>query len=192
MQRSRFLIHLLSFHFTLAAFATDGPRDAVVLIIRHAEKPDFGIGLAPRGQQRAEAYKRYFRKFAVDATPLRLDAIFASSDSKKSQRSRLTVEPLARAAKLEVNTRFRTEEAKGLADEVRATQRGKCVLICWHHGDVPDLLREFGVKPRRLLPDGEWPDPVFDWVIQMRFDAKGRLIPAQTMRIPEHLLPGDF
>ena len=178
--------------FALPAFAADGPREAVVLVIRHAEKPQSGFVLSPRGEQRAAAYARYFRKFTVDAKPLRLDAIFASSDSKESHRPRLTVEPLARAAKLAVDTRFKAKETEELADEVRATQRGKCVLICWHHGDVPDLLREFGVKPRRLLPDGEWPDPVFDWVIQLRFDSKGRLIPTETVRIPEHLLPGDF
>ena len=178
--------------FALTACAADGPRDAVVLIIRHAEKPEDGFELSPRGQQRAAAYTRYFRKFTVDAKPLRLDAIFASSDSKESHRPRLTVEPLARASKLDVDTRFRAKETEELADELRATQRGKCVLICWHHGDLPDLLREFGVKPRRLLPDGEWPDPVFDWVIQLRFDHAGRLIPTETVRIPEHLLPGDF
>ena len=191
MPRRLFAILLPALHFALSAFAADGPKDAVVLLIRHAEKPESGFVLSPRGQQRADAYPRYFHKFTVDSKPLRLDAIFASSDSEESHRPRLTVEPLARSAKLEVDTRFRAKQTAKLADELRATQRGKHVLVCWHHGDMPDLLQALGARPHRLLPDGEWPGSVFDWVIQLRFDSDGRLIPAATKRIAEHLLPGD-
>ena len=191
MIRSVFAILLPVFHFTLTAFAVDGPKDAVVLLVRHAEKPESGFALSFRGQQRADAYKRYFRKFTVDSKPLLLDAIFASSDSDESHRSRLTVEPLARAVKLEVDTRFKAKQTAKLADELRAREQGKRVLVCWHHGDIPDLLNALGADPDRILPDGKWPGPVFDWVIQLRFDSKGHLIPAGTKRIAEHLLPGD-
>ena len=54
----------------LAADAQDGPKDAVVLIIRHAEDGGIGRALAtPRGEQRAEAYKDYFLQFTVDSKP---------------------------------------------------------------------------------------------------------------------------
>src|SRR5450755_3891243 len=78
-----------------ATDSQDGLKDTVVLIIRHAEKPDAGPGLSPSGQQRAEAYKDYFQNFAVDSKAMRPDAIFAAKDSKASQRPRLTVEPFA-------------------------------------------------------------------------------------------------
>jgi broad specificity phosphatase PhoE len=110
---------------TLAADSQDGPKDAVVLIIRHAEKPDTGPGLSPRGQQRAEAYKHYFRKFTVDSKRLRPDAIFAAKDSKQSHRPRLTVEPFAKAAKLRIDTRLGTNQSAELAAALRATQQGK-------------------------------------------------------------------
>lgn len=188
--------HLAAFIFLFgtlasAACAGVGPKDAVVLIIRHAEKPDYGVGLAPRGEQRAQAYPHYFRAFNGDAKPLRLDAIFATADSASSQRPNLTVAPLAKAMGIPVNTRYRNKEIDELADELRATQQGRNVLICWHHGEIPDLLRALGTKPKTLLPDGEWPSQVFDWVIQLKFDHDGRLIHEETRRISERLLPGD-
>jgi hypothetical protein len=176
---------------TLAADAQDGPKDAVVLIIRHAEKPDTGPDLSVRGQQRAEAYKDYFLKFTVDSNQLEPDAIFAAKDSKESHRPRLTVEPFANAAKLRIDRRFSSNQSPELVALLRATQQGKRIVICWHHGDIPDLLRALGAKPKDLLPRGKWPDPVFDWIILLSYDQDGRLIPASTRRINEHLMPGD-
>ena len=175
----------------LAADSQEGPKDAVVLIIRHAENPDTGRDLSPRGQERAEAYKDYFLKFTVDSKLLVPDAIFAAKDSKQSHRPRLTVEPFAKAAKLQIDTRFGNNQAAELAADLRANEQGKRVLICWRHGNTPDLLRALGAKPKSLLPDGKWPDPVYDWVILLSYDQDGRLIPASTRRINEHLMPGD-
>ena len=189
--RCLFIVVLFASTLTLAADSQDGPKGAVVLIIRHAEKPDTGPGLSPSGQQRAEAYGHYFQEFAVDSKPLRLDAIFAAKDSKESQRPRLTVEPFAKAAKLRIDTHFSSNHSAELAAALRATQQGKRLLISWRHGDVPDLLRALGAKPESLLPRGKWPDPVFDWVILLSYDQDGRLIPASTRRINEHLMPGD-
>ncbi len=162
-----------------------------MLIIRHAEKPDTGSGLSPAGQQRADAYKHYFKKFTVDSKRLHIDAIFAAKDTKDSQRPRLTVEPFAKAEKLRVNTRFSSEHSAELAAALRASQQGRRILTAWHHGDIPDFLGALGANPDNLLPRGKWPDPVFDWVIQLRFDQAGGLIPAGTKRINEQLMPGD-
>jgi broad specificity phosphatase PhoE len=191
MYRCLFTAVFFASMLTLAAGSQDGPKDAVVLIIRHAEKPDTGPGLSPRGQQRAEAYKHYFKKFTVDSKRLRPDAVFAAKDSKQSQRPRLTVEPFAKAAKLRIDTRFGTNQSAELAAFLRATQQGKRILICWHHGDIPDLLRALGAKPETLLPRGKWPNPVFAWVVLLSYDQDGRLIPASTRLINEHLMPGD-
>lgn len=175
----------------LSADAQEGPKDAVVLIIRHAEDGATGSGLTPRGEQRAEAYKNYFKNFTVDSKQLRLDAVFAAKDSKKSHRPRLTVEPFAKAEELPIDTRFGNDQSAQLAAELRATQQGKRILICWRHPYVPALLRALGARPELLLPLGKWPNPVFDWVIVLSYDQDGRLIPDSTRRINEHLLPGD-
>ena len=176
---------------TFTAVAQDGPKDAVVLIIRHAEDGGKGQDLAPRGHERAEAYKNYFLNFTIDSKRLEPAVIFAAKDSKKSHRPRLTVEPFAKAAKLKIDTRFGNSQSTQLAADLRANHQGKVILICWRHPYVPDLLRALGVKPEDLLPRGKWPGSVYDWVILLSFDQAGRLIPASSRRINEHLMPGD-
>jgi hypothetical protein len=176
---------------TLTAVAQDGPKDAVVLIIRHAEDADTGPGISPRGQERAEAYKDYFLKFSMDSKPLEPAAIFAAKDSKKSHRPRLTVEPFAKAAKLRIDTRFGNNQSAELTADLRATEQGKVVLVCWRHGVIPDLLRALGATPKGFLPGGKWPTAVYDWVILLSYDQDGRLIPGNSRRINEHLIPGD-
>lgn len=176
---------------TFAADSPDGPKDAVVLIVRHAEKPDSGSSLSPAGEERAKAYADYFRNFTVDSKQVRPDVVYAAKDSNGSQRPRLTVEPFAKAQKLRIDTHFKITQSAELAAALRATEQGKVILISWHHTDIPDLLRALGAKPKKLLPGGKWPDPTFDWVILLSYDQDGRLIPARTRQIKEHLMPGD-
>jgi hypothetical protein len=183
---------LVASALTLTADAQDGPKDAVVLIIRHAEDGGIGQALAaPRGEQRAEAYKDYFLKFTVDSKGREPQAIFAAKDSKQSHRPRLTVEPFAKAAKLPIDTRFGNSQSVELAADLRANHQGKVILICWRHPYVPALLGALGANPKTLLPKGKWPGAVYDWVILLSYDQDGRLIPSSSRRINEHLLPGD-
>jgi hypothetical protein len=182
---------LIWFTLTLTACAQDGPKNAVVLIIRHAEDADKGNGLSPRGQQRAEAYKDYFLNFTVDSKRLEPDFIFAAKDSKQSHRPSLTVEPFAKAANLQIDTRFGNTQSAELAAALRESGQGKRILICWRHPYVPALLSALGANPEDLLPRGKWPGAVFDWIIVLTYDQNGHLIPATTRRINEHLLPGD-
>jgi hypothetical protein len=191
MYRCLFSAVLFLYTLALAADSQEGPKDAVILIIRHAENPDTGRGLSPRGKERAEAYKNYFQTFALDSKQLEPDVIFAAKDSKQSHRPRLTVEPFAKAEKLQIDTRFGNNQSVELATALRATEQGKRILISWRHGDIPALLRALGAKPKDLLPNGKWPDPVYDWVILLSYDQEGHLIPSGTRRINEHLLPGD-
>jgi len=182
---------ILASALTLAAHAQDGPKDAVVLIIRHAEDADTGDGISPLGQQRAEAYKNYFLNFTVDSKRREPTVIFAAKDSKKSHRPRLTMEPFATAANLKIDTRFGNEQSADLAAELRANQQGKVILICWRHPYIPALLGALGATPETFLPNGKWPGAVFDWIIVLSFDQDGHLIPASSRRTNEHLLPSD-
>ncbi len=166
-------------------------KDATILIIRHAEKSDSGQGLSPAGQQRAEAYVRYFKNFQIDAKPLRLDCLFATADSKGSQRPRLTLEPLGNALGLKIDRRFKNKKFRELTDEIQSKDHGKSILICWHHGEIPELVRALGADPTKLLPEAKWPDQEFGWVLQLRYDDGGHLIPGETKRINENLMPGD-
>ena len=186
-----FIAALFAWALTLAADAQDGPKDAVVLIVRHAEDGGTGRDLAPRGHERAEAYKNYFLNFTVDSKRLEPAVIFAAKDSKQTHRPRLTVEPFAKAAKLPIDTRFANNQSTELAADLLANHEGKVILSCWRHGNIPALLRALGAKPEDFLPRGKWPGPVYDWVILLSYDQDGRLIPERSRRINEHLLPGD-
>jgi hypothetical protein len=166
-------------------------KNTVILIIRHAEKPDSGYDLSPAGYQRADAYPGYFKGLAMDSKPLKLDYVFATADSKGSHRPRLTVEPLGKALGLQVDTRFANKKFQDLVDEIQTKDHGRHILICWHHGEIPNLVRALGADPDKLLPEGKWPNEVFGWMLELRYDENGRLIPGETKRINEKLLPGD-
>jgi hypothetical protein len=166
-----------------------GLRNAVVLVIRHAEKPDKGDGLSQAGQQRAAAYVNYFENFTVDSTPLKVDYLFAAADSKASQRPRLTLEPFSKAVGLGIDARFPETKNRELVADIRKKPAGKQFLICWHHEEIPQLLTALGANPNALIGGNKWPDNVFDWVIQLRYDSDGHLIEAK--RINEQLMPGD-
>ena len=182
---------LFAYSLLLAAHAQEGPKNSVILIIRHAENPANGHGLSPRGEERAKAYKNYFQNFTVDSKRLEPNAVVVAADSKQSHRPRLTVEPVAKAAKLPIDKRFANKQPGDLATELRANYQGKVILVCWHHGQIPALLRAMGAAPETLLPNGKWPRNVYDWVIMASFDENGRLILESTKRISEHLLQGD-
>jgi hypothetical protein len=160
-------------------------KNAVILIIRHAEKPDKGHGLSAAGEARARAYVNYFEHFAINGQPLRLDHLFATADSSSSHRPVLTIEPTAKALGLAIDSRFNDNQFSELAHEIQSRPNGTNILICWHHGEIPQLLRALGADPKKLLPKGKWPDDEFDWLIELRYDQNGRLL--QSNRISENL-----
>ncbi len=176
---------------TPAVEASPGLRDAVVLIIRHAEKPESGVELSAAGRQRAAAYVNYFQSFKVDSRVMKPDYLFATADSESSHRPRLTLDPLAKALALKIDCRFKNKDFADLAREVRAREHGKCILIAWHHGEIPELIEALGGDVATLLPEGKWPTQIFDWVLELRYDHDGRLIPSATKQVNENLMPGD-
>jgi hypothetical protein len=127
----------------------------------------------------------------VDGRPLKLDSLFAAADSKNSHRPRLTLEPLSRALHVPIDTSFKDKTPALLADELKSKPHGPQILICWHHGKIPDLIRALGGDPGALLPDGKWPDAEFGWVIELRYDSEGRVRADQCRRIDEHLVLKD-
>ena len=159
MHRRFFIAVLFSFALIFAADAQEGPKDAVVLIIRHAEDADSGDGISPQGQERAEAYKNYFLNFTVDSKQREPAVIFAAKDSKKSHRPRLTMEPFAKAANLKIDTRFGNNQSADLAADLRANQQGKVILICWRHPYIPALLRHWEQTPKPFCRMANGPVP---------------------------------
>ena len=185
------LFALLACAAALATPSNNGLKNAIILVIRHAEKPATGRELTPEGIKRAAAYVRYFQDLQLDGRSARPDCLIAGADSTSSIRPRLTLEPLAVALGLKLDDTHKTKEPDELADYLRAEPRGKTILICWKHTRIPNLLRALGADPDLWLPTGKWPDENFCWLIALRYDENGVLIPSDSKRINEQLMPGD-
>lgn len=183
---------LLGLSALLCLGQTPAPlANATLYIVRHAEKPADGTGLTPAGEARAKAYVRYFRKDPVDGSTLHFSHLFAAKDSKKSFRPRLTLEPLAKAVGQKLDLRFTDKEPEPFVQELRAKPYGDRILVGWRHGGIPALLTALGVDPKKFVPEGKWPDEVYDRVIELRFDGKGQCDVAKSRMVLEHLMPGD-
>lgn len=172
--------------------APDKPlvRPQSILVIRHAEKPTDAtdIHLNPEGQKRAEAIPQLFEKTATRPDPFPTpDFIFATKASKHSNRPVETVTPLAKALKLKVNAEYANDDCPKLAEEIYTNPKyeGKTVLICWHHGNIPELALTLSATN---VPD-KWKDAVFDRVWVVTFDEKGKARP--IAKRPQELMPGD-
>jgi hypothetical protein len=168
----------------------DGLRNAVILVIRHAEKTGNDMGLSPEGQARANAYADYFKNFKVEGRPLKLDRLYSAAISKHSERCGLTLVPLSQSLGLTVEGGYPIKKPETLVATIQQQPPGLHSLISWHHGSIPKLLTELGADPTTIFAKWNgWPDDVFDWVIQLRYGSDGRLIEAK--RIDENLMPGD-
>ena len=184
MRVSRTVIYisfLVLFSGALTHTITAGPKSATVLLIRHAEKAPDSKELTPAGEARAKAYVAYFQNYQVQGRPLKLTAIYSTTDSKKSHRTRATVEPIAAALGLTVNSRFENKDFASMVADLEAHHSGEDVLVCWHHGHIPKLLQSLGADPAKLLPDGVWPEDKYDWLIELRYDADGKLQDARRV-----------
>lgn len=166
-----------------------GLANVTLLVVRHAEKPerDGDRGLAPAGDARAKAYATYFQHFSVDGTPVKIDTLIASADSDESARPRLTLEPLSKATGIAIQTPFANKQVKDAARWIEDGQTHKAALIAWHHGKLTKLLEKLGADPSTLLPDGEWPGDVYNWVIVLRYDGDGNLSDAKRIVEPADL-----
>ncbi|WP_232375818.1 flagellar basal body-associated protein FliL [Mesorhizobium comanense] len=184
-----FALSALTASPSVAKDTTTGLADATVLIVRHGEKPDSGPDLSPAGEARARAYASYFHPFMLDGAPFVPDMLVASADSKNSARERLTLAPLAEALKLPIDQRFADREVQELVAALSSETHGKSILIAWHHGQLGKLIKAFGADPKALLPGGKWPGDEFNWIVVLRFDHKGQLVPGSA-RIIEVKLGG--
>lgn len=112
--------------------------------------------------------------------------VFATQRSKHSKRPIETVTPVATALNLPINDRFADRDAdiKKMAGAILNDLcfAGKIVLVCWHHGKIPDVAKALGV-----LKPPKWDGKVFDRIWQITF-ARGK---ATLQDLPQMLLYGD-
>lgn len=158
---------------------------ATIFIIRHAEKTGIGTGLSAAGAMRADAYAAYFEHLKLDGRRVHIDSLVASTDSAKSARPRLTLEPLSGATGMPILQPCSSGNVGCLVDWLRAQPARQTTLISWHHSKIDRILTALGVSERELLPAGRWPSDSFDWVIALRFDTSGHVIPGKAELLHE-------
>jgi hypothetical protein len=171
--------------------AANGLSNATLLIVRHAEKTGYGDGLSPAGDMRAQVYASYFSHFELDGAKLRIDTLVASTDTRDSARPRLTLEPLSLETGMDIFQPCPDHAIGELVEWLKQQPADQTTLISWHHTKMAKLLAALGVDTATLLPQGRWPDDVFDWVVALRFDAQGKLIPSATQIVREPAAVND-
>ncbi|HEX5875432.1 MAG TPA: hypothetical protein VFY60_12355 [Pyrinomonadaceae bacterium] len=126
------------------------------------------------------------------------DFLFATEPTNSSSRPVETITPTAQALQffkndpgLTINANF-TNDTNGitaLTSEILGnpnTYGGKYVLICWHHGTIPELTEAFKVPPSQL-PWTKWPSTVFDLIFFITWPSGQPQLKVGTQR----LLYGD-
>lgn len=153
---------------------------SLIILIRHAEKPGESKGhevtddetadpnLAPLGYFRAAAYAAYFDPQRNGALFPPIDHIFATKASHKSNRPVLTVTPLAAALGKKIHDDFdnKPEDIDKLgATLLGGAYAGQTILVCWHHGTMPDVARALGYDKAPKVPGTS-----FDVVWRLSYD----------------------
>jgi broad specificity phosphatase PhoE len=143
--------------------------------MRHAEKPDDPLApdLAPEGRARAERLSSYLL-----VTFDKPNFLFASSVSKHSRRPIETLEPLATQYGLKIDDSYADQDYGALAHDLRKDPKydNTLVVVCWHHGNIPNLMHAFKADP------DDYPDPwdrdVFNLIL--RLDKQENGVPKVT------------
>lgn len=164
MPLSRLLMLSLSLALALPVSAT--ADSTVIVIVRHAEKATDD----PRDPSLSEAGKSRATALAKALDQAGLDAAY----STQYRRTRLTAEPAARAAGIEVQVRTidgsnAETYAEGLAHELRALPPGSTALVVGHSNTVPDLVQAISGQPAAAMPETE-----FDRYTVITLDADGK------------------
>lgn len=158
--RSGFL--LLWFFATAAMLAAE---DTTVVLVRHAERQsifDADSPLAEAGLQRAQAL-----------VPLLAGYHPVALYTSELRRTQQTLAPTA--ARLGLVPLVRPKDGSGaLAAEILRAQRGRTVIVCWHHDLMKKLVRALGVKG----PVPYWSLGTYDriWIVTIPADGQARLV----------------
>jgi len=140
---------------------------AQIILISHAEKPkdSDALHLSKAGKKRAEALVPYLEN-TPELTQAGLPvALFGTEPTKhgKGQRPAETLEPLAKELKLPIQTPFKSDDYKKLAQFILREKEydGKSILVCWTHEYIPVLAEALGVHPKPAKLDEKIYDKVY-------------------------------
>ena len=159
-----------------------------VIVMRHAEKPAVGNELSTRGWERAAALAPYLLR-NHQLLKFGAPSVLIAAGQKRptsSVRSIQTLQPLARALNIKVQTQFKPDQYEEMVQYVKDNPsfQGRVVAIAWEHHSLPALVHALGVNPQ----PPHWSGDVFDrlWVVTYLPDGS-----VDFQDIPQRLLFGD-
>jgi hypothetical protein len=78
------------------------------------------------------------------------------------------------------STTSATREFEDLIDAIFSDEsyRGKTLVICWHHGTLPEMAALLGA-PVGSYPD-PWPDDTYNVILDFRYDPNSGAAPSVT------------
>ena len=151
------------------------PVTTTIVLIRHAEKPDLGLGqLNCQGLNRALALPAVLgRLFGKPDTLIAPDPAEPKEDHGHQYayvRPLATIEPTAISFGLPVDTSIGVTNLVSLRKKLESlTDRPGVVVVAWEHVDVAKLARllvaDYGGDPA-IVPDWQWDD--FDSIYVLR------------------------
>jgi hypothetical protein len=138
-----------------------------VVVLRHAEKPywEGDQRLADVGYKRADYIAQYIPKnFGLP------DWIYATAGTKASIRPILTVMPLMVHTTAMIDLTHMDDEAEQLGHNLvhEGHHAGQNVVVCWHHGKIPALMKGLGLQAGEY-PE-QWPDNDFGSIYVVTFE----------------------
>ena len=137
---------------------TQNAPQTIVYVVRHAEKlttdpGDQDPGLSPEGEERAKALATY-----LDGQ--KVGALYAT----KYKRTRATLQPLADAHNLTINT-YEAHDFETLKRNILQNHAGKTIVVSGHSNTIVPIAEAFGVqKPFAEVPDSKY-DHIFKLTI---------------------------
>lgn len=159
---------------------------STIIIIRHGEKIKNSLNLSPAGYVRSYGLVDYFEYPRSPLIPVP-DVVYAAkcigwngtvTGCESSARPIETVTPFVDATNTPFIIDYEVGDEKGLAANV-LTQNDKCVLICWEHDHIHDIVNDLfttsagKVTGWGLNPFGPIDGKVFDlcWVFTLQPDG---------------------
>lgn len=150
----------------------------MVLLIRHGEKP---LEIDDPHLTRDGLARAAMLAIQIPRLYPALSSLIATAPSRHSVRCIETVTPLGIATRLPVSHTLADEQYPDLALALLdGGYAGQTVLVCWHHGRLPELARALGARDAPTA----WADSDFDHIWQLDYAVDGTVRFADLMQPP--------
>jgi hypothetical protein len=176
---SRIFMAIILMSFSVFSFA-----DETIIMIRHGEKPEQGLGqLTCQGLNRSLA----LTKVLVDKYG-KPDFIFAPNPSVLKNdkgvfysyiRPLATIEPTAIRLGIPVNLKYSFEDFKGIEDELNESKYSNSIIfIAWEHHLAVKIAKELTKKFDNVKANeiNGWNDDDFDSIYVIRISNKEKTV----------------